>query len=170
MKEIQTLDGLCSPCVYINISPKEKKTHTYHLRRSHLITMPSKKDKHQVLTNVKSQTIPLANSTNITPTNTYQSVTTNHISTLTTKKSNLKHDATQSLNHFSLIRDQKHELDELNNRFSIYVDTLRKKSKENDDLQKTVDGEKQKTSIFIEHFPSSFKSSSSRKSFQTRLQ
>jgi hypothetical protein len=104
--------------------------------------MPSKKEKHQqqqVLSEVKSQTTPLGNSTNTasTPTsnlnvplsNSYHSVTTNHVSTITTKKTNLKNDSTASLDHLSLIRDQKHELDELNNRFSNYVVSLRKKSK-----------------------------------------
>lgn len=125
--------------------------------------MPSKKEKHQqVLAGVKSQTTPLANSTNTTPTptptkqnpplsNSYHSVTTNHFSTITTKKTNLNNDLTNSLDHLSLIRDQKHELDELNNRFSNYVDALRKKSKENNDLQKIVDTEKQKQSKKIIH-------------------
>lgn len=120
--------------------------------------MPSKKEKHQqVLSGVKSQTTPLGNSTNTTPPssinqrlplgNSYQSVTTNHLTTITTKKSNLTNDQTNtSLNHLLLIRDQKHELDELNNRFSNYVDALRKKSKENNDLQKKVDNEKNKYS------------------------
>lgn len=110
--------------------------------------MPSKKEKHhhhqqqqQVLTNTKNQTTPLANSTNTTPTNpTYHSITTNHHTILTTKKTNLNND------HSSLIRDQKHELDQLNNRFSNYVDALRKKTAENNDLQKKVDTEKQKQS------------------------
>jgi hypothetical protein len=119
--------------------------------------MPSKKDKHQqVLTGVKSQTTtPLGNSTNTTPpsinqlaNSSYHSITTNHFTTITTKKSN---DQTNSLNHLSLIRDQKHELDELNNRFSNYVDALRKKSKENNDLQKKVDNEKNKYSKKIFH-------------------
>ena len=83
--------------------------------------MPSKKEKQQqVLTAVKSQTTPLANSTNTTPTpnqnvplsNSYRTVTTNHFTTTTTKKTNLNNDSTQSLDHLSLIRDQKHELDE----------------------------------------------------------
>jgi uncharacterized protein YbcC (UPF0753/DUF2309 family) len=118
--------------------------------------MPSKKEKHQqILTGVKSQTTPLGNSTNTTPistnqnlpfSNSYHSVTTNHFSTITTKKTNLNNDSPNSLDHLSLIRDQKHELDELNNRFSNYVDALRKKSKENNDLQKIVDTEKQKQS------------------------
>jgi hypothetical protein len=122
--------------------------------------MPSKKEKHQqVLTGVKSQTTPLGNSTNTTPPptinqrlplgNSYNSVTTNHFTTLTTKKSNLTNDQTNNLDHLSLIRDQKHELDELNNRFSNYVDALRKKSKENNDLQKKVDNEKNKCSKLI---------------------
>jgi len=111
--------------------------------------MPSKKEKHhqQVLTNVISQTTPLANSTNTTPiANSYHNVTTNHYTTTTTKKTNLNNDVTNSLDRLTLIRDQKHELDELNNRFSNYVLALRKKSKENDDLQNKVDGEKQKRS------------------------
>jgi hypothetical protein len=111
--------------------------------------MPSKKEKHhqQVITNVISQTTPLANSTNTTPlANSYHNVTTNHYTTTTTKKTNLNNDVTNSLDHLSLIRDQKHELDELNNRFSNYVLALRKKSKENDDLQNKVDAEKQKRS------------------------
>lgn len=118
--------------------------------------MPSKKEKHQQnLANIKAQTTPLANSTNTTPTstnqnvplsNSYHSVTTNHFSTITTKKTNLTNDSMNSLDHLSLIRDQKHELDELNNRFSNYVDALRKKTKENNDLQKKVDTEKNKQS------------------------
>jgi hypothetical protein len=119
--------------------------------------MPSKKEKHQqVLTGVKSQTTPLANTTNTPPppahetaplTKSYHSVTTNHISTTTTKKTNLNNDL--NLDHLSLIRDQKHELDELNNRFSNYVIALQNKSKDNDDLQKQVDAEKQKHSKII---------------------
>jgi hypothetical protein len=118
--------------------------------------MPSKKEKHhQISTGVKSQTTPLGNSTNTTPTstnqdsplsNSYHSVTKSHFSTITTKKTNLNNDSTNNLDHLSLIRDQKHELDELNNRFSNYVNALRKKSKENNDLQKKVDTEKQKQS------------------------
>jgi hypothetical protein len=109
--------------------------------------MPSKKEKHQqILTGVKSQLTPLANSTNTTPTlplsNSYQTVTTNHSNTLSTKTNNLNKDLTNSLDH----RDHKHELDELNNRFSNYVDALHKKSKENNDLQIQVDTEKQKQS------------------------
>jgi len=123
--------------------------------------MPSKKEKHQqILTGVKSQITPLSNSTNTTPTstnqnlslsNSYHNVTTNHFSKITTKKTNLNNDSINSLDHLPLIRDQKHELDELNNRFSNYVDTLRKKSKENNDLQKKVDTEKQKQSKKIFH-------------------
>ncbi|CAF3994308.1 unnamed protein product [Adineta steineri] len=122
--------------------------------------MPSKKEKHhqqqqqQVLNNIKSQTTPLGNSTNTTPiptsdekvplSNSYHTVTTNHYTTTTTKKTNLNNEPTNSLDHLSLIRDQKNELDELNNRFSNYVLALRKKTKENEDLQVKVDAEKQK--------------------------
>lgn len=129
--------------------------------------MPSKKEKHQqVLTNTKSQTLPLANSTN-----TFQTVTTNHVSTVTTKKSQLNHDTTQNSNPLSLIRDQKQELDGLNHRFSIYVDALLKKSKENDDLQKKVDVEKQKTSKFnCFFFRSILLFLFSRNTFQSRSQ
>ncbi|UJR36659.1 hypothetical protein I4U23_029376 [Adineta vaga] len=115
--------------------------------------MPSKKEKHQqqqLLNNLKSQTTPLANSTNTTSNsnvpleNSYHTVTTNHYTTTTTKKTNLNNDSLNSVDHLSLIRDQKSELDELNNRFSNYVNSLQQKSKKNDDLQKKVDAEKQK--------------------------
>ena len=120
--------------------------------------MPSKKEKQQqqALLAMKAQAAPLANSTNTLPavninaplSNSYRTVTTTTTTTSSTKKtSNLHHDPlTASQDHLSLIRDQKTELDELNNRFSIYVLALRKKSKENGDLQKQVDTEKQKKS------------------------
>lgn len=115
--------------------------------------MPSKKEKQQLLNNLKSQTTPLANSTNTAPTsnveplaNSYHSVTTNRYTTTTTKTTNLNNDSMNGVDHLSLIRDQKSELDELNNRFSNYVLTLQQKSKANDDLQKKVDAEKQKKS------------------------
>jgi len=115
--------------------------------------MPSKKEK-QALAALKAQTAPLANSTNTTPsstntnqtvplTNSYQTVTTNHINTITSKKNNLN-STNSNFDRLALIRDQKHELDELNTRFSGYVDALRKKTKENNDLQKKLDGERQK--------------------------
>jgi hypothetical protein len=115
--------------------------------------MPSKKEKHQqVLAGVKSQTTPLSNSTNTTPTtqdnnvplSKSYTVTTNHF----TKTTNLNNGLTNNSDHLSLIRDQKHELDELNNRFSNYVNALQKKTKDNDNLQKQVDTEKQKHSKF----------------------
>ena len=110
--------------------------------------MPSKKEKQQqqaALLAMKAQaatTTPLANSTNtistVPLTNSYQTVTT------TTKKTTSS--TVDSIDHASLIREQKNELDELNNRFSNYVLALRKKSEENNDLQKHVDTEKQKQS------------------------
>ncbi|CAF1030748.1 unnamed protein product [Adineta ricciae] len=116
--------------------------------------MPSKKEKQQqqqLLNNLKSQTTPLANSTNTAPTsdvtplaNSYHSVMTNRYTTTTTKTTNLNSDSMNGVDHLSLIRDQKSELDELNNRFSNYVLTLQQKSKANDDLQKKVDAEKHK--------------------------
>ncbi|CAF1618641.1 unnamed protein product, partial [Adineta ricciae] len=115
--------------------------------------MPSKKEKQQqqLLNNLKSQTTPLANSTNTAPTsdvtplaNSYHSVTTNRYTTTTMKTMNLNNDSMNGVDHLSLIRDQKSELDELNNRFSNYVLTLQQKSKANDDLQKKVDAEKHK--------------------------
>ena len=120
--------------------------------------MPSKKEKHQqVLVGVKSQTTPLSNSTNTTPSKednntplskSYHTVTTNHFTKTTTKTTNLNNGLTNNADHLSVIRDQKHELDELNNRFSNYVDALQKKSKANENLQKQVDTEKQKHSKF----------------------
>lgn len=117
--------------------------------------MPSKKEKQALAAALKAQTAPLANSTNTTPstpntnqtvpsTNSHQTVTTHLVNTITTKKSNLSNGTSTNIDRLALIRDQKHELDELNNRFSSYVDALRKKTKENDDLQKKVDNEKQK--------------------------
>ena len=65
------------------------------------------------------------------------------------KTTNVNQDPSSvSLDHVALMRDQKHELDELNNRFSKYVLALRQKSQENDDLQKDVDAEKLKQSTF----------------------
>ncbi|CAF1020445.1 unnamed protein product [Rotaria sordida] len=109
--------------------------------------MPSKKEKHhQILTGVQSEITPLANSTNTTSKTNENVLLTNTYSNMTTitKKTNLINDSINSLDHLTLIRDQKNELDELNNRFSNYVIALRKKTKENDDLQKKVDIEKQK--------------------------
>ncbi|CAF3394294.1 unnamed protein product [Rotaria sp. Silwood1] len=113
--------------------------------------MPLKKEKHhQILTGVKFQTTPLANSTNTTlKSNENVSLTNTYSNLTTTEKPNLNNDSINSLDHLTIIRDQKTELDELNNRFSNYVIALRKKSKENDDLQKKVDVEKQKQKNLI---------------------
>ncbi|CAF3393189.1 unnamed protein product [Rotaria sp. Silwood1] len=113
--------------------------------------MPLKKEKHhQILTGVKFQTTPLANSTNTTlKSNENVSLTNTYSNLTTTEKQNLNNDSINSLDHLTIIRDQKTELDELNNRFSNYVIALRKKSKENDDLQKKVDVEKQKQKNLI---------------------
>lgn len=120
--------------------------------------MPSKKEKQQqqqALLAMKAQATPLANSTNTLPAvnthvplaNSYHAVTTTTTTSTMKKMTNSNNDPlTASQDHLSLIRDQKTELDELNNRFSIYVLALRKKSKENDDLQKQVDTEKQQKS------------------------
>lgn len=118
--------------------------------------MPSKKDKHQnIVTDMKSEITPLHNSTNTTSRSNESKLLTNSYmnskATTTTEKRSLYNDKINSLDHLSLIRGQKTELDLLNNRFSNYVNELSKKSKEHDDLQKKVDIEKQsKTNFYIE--------------------
>lgn len=101
---------------------------------------------------MKAQTAALANSTN-TISNTTTSSTpvgkTNSTPIVTntsapSAKSNTNLETV--VDRLSLIREQKSELDELNNRFSNYVLALRKRTQENNDLQKVVNQEKQKQS------------------------
>ena len=115
--------------------------------------MPSKKEKReQIFLGTKSQTLPVANSTNtslrtnenLTLSNSFNNLPTNHLSATTATNSN--NDSIGNLDHLSLIRGSKNELYELNNRFSNYVIALGKKRQENDDLQKIIDIEKQKQS------------------------
>lgn len=101
--------------------------------------MPSKKEKQQqqqqaALLAMKAQTAALANSTN-----TISNTTVGKLNPTTVTKS-----SNETIDHLVLFREQKTELDELNNRFSNYVLALRKRSQENNDLLKQVDQEKQK--------------------------
>jgi len=116
--------------------------------------MPSKKEKQQqqqaALLAMKAQTAALANSTN-TISNTTTSNTPVGKTNSTPIVTNTSAPSTKSnanletvVDRLSLIREQKSELDELNNRFSNYVLALRKRTQENNDLQKVVDQEKQK--------------------------
>ncbi|CAF4133622.1 unnamed protein product [Rotaria socialis] len=109
--------------------------------------MPLKKEKHQHASTdvIKSQITPLNNSTNTTlPTNESLRLENSYRHLTSTDKTNFSNDSAIGLDHLSLIRGHKNDLDELNNRFSNYVNALQKKSKENNDLQKKVDIEKQK--------------------------
>lgn len=114
--------------------------------------MPLKKEKHhQLVNNVgKSQIAPLTNSTNTTSianeNNSYSNNYYNSITETSSRKPTLVNGSINGVDRLSLIRDQKTELDELNNRFSNYVLALRKKTQENEELQKRVDTEKQKHS------------------------
>ncbi|CAM4825788.1 unnamed protein product [Rotaria magnacalcarata] len=109
--------------------------------------MPLKKEKHQHDSTdvIKSQITPLNNSTNtILPTNENLLLENSYRHLTSTNKTNFSNDSAIGLDHLSLIRGHKNDLDVLNNRFSNYVNALQKKSKENNDLQKKVDIEKQK--------------------------
>ena len=111
--------------------------------------MPSKKEKQQqqqqaALLAMKAQTAALTNSTNTigqTPVGKPSQTTTN----TNTKVA----DRVEPNDRLSLLREQKTELDELNHRFSNYVLALRKRSQENEELQKQVDQEKQQQSPSI---------------------
>ena len=112
--------------------------------------MPSKKEKQQASLGTKVETKPLANTTNIKADakllNSHLTVTTN---TMIKKTVNVNSNPSMTLDSLAFVRDQKNELDELNGRFSNYVLGLRKRSQQNDELQKKVDLERQKRSKFF---------------------
>lgn len=113
--------------------------------------MPSKKEKQQQASlALKNQSAALANSTNTTVDsasliNTHAPAPTNLKKTLI----NTSNSSSTVLDSLVLAQNQKNELDELNNRFSNYVDGLSKKNQENHELQKVLDLEKQKQSLIF---------------------